>query len=198
MTPVINVLLGMVCSVVILVAAPAQAGGGARVGSYQRYDRVYRHYPYHSFSRYRRPRVYYHYRPPLRRYRPDYRYREYYGRPVPPYSGSIEGEMADFYRSRPKVSVHYGADAPIWSEEHVVRDLDTSQAILHIMIASPSGEVSVDEHDLGHVGQWTQGQMRLALSPGRYTVHLRRDGSVYSREVKVYEGMATIVKAGVR
>jgi hypothetical protein len=70
--------------------------------------------------------------------------------------------------------------------------------MLHIVIVSPSGEVSVDRRDLGHVGQWPQGRIQLAVLPGRYTVHLRRAGSVYSREVQVYEGLVTIVKAGLR
>ena len=135
---------------------------------------------------------------PLGSYRSGYWPHGLYGRPAPPYSASIGGELARLYQSGPKVYVHHGADAPIWSEEHMARHRDAPQTMLHIVIASPSGEVSVDRRDLGHVGQWPQGQIQLAVSPGRYTVHLRRNGSVYSREVQVYEGMATLVKAGLR
>ena len=198
MTTATYMLLSVAGSVILLAAAPTHAGWGADVGSYHRYHHFYGPHAYCGFYRHRGYRVYPRYRGPLGSYRSDYRTHGPYGRPAPPYSASIEGDLANLYRSGPKVYVHHGADAPVWSEEHVARHRDASQTMLHIVIVSPSGEVSVDRRDLGHVGQWPQGQIQLAVSPGRYTVHLRRADSVYSREVQVYEGMTTIVQAGLR
>lgn len=198
MTTASCLLLSVVCCTIGLAAAPAQAGECLWVGSPHRYDRFHGHPAHYGFYRHRGHRVYPRYRSPLGSYRWGYWPHGLYGRPAPPYSASIGGDLARLYQSGPKVYVHYGVDAPIWSEEHVARHRDAPQTMLHIVMASPSGEVSVDRRDLGHVGKWPQGQIQLAVSPGRYTVHLRRNGSVYSREVQVYEGMATIVKAGLR
>ena len=198
MTTATYLLLGVVGSVMLLAAAPTHAGGSAGIGSYHRYHRFHRHHADCGLYRHRGHRVYPRYQGPLGSYRSGYRPHGPYGRPAPPYSASIEGDLANLYRSGPKVYVHYGADAPIWSEAHVAPHPEAPQTMLHIVIVSPSGEVSVDRRDLGHVGQWPQGQIQLAVSPGRYTVHLRRAGSVYSREVQVYEGLVTIVKAGLR
>ena len=110
----------------------------------------------------------------------------------------ISGERAEFYRSSPKVYVHYGADAPVWTEEHVLRRKADAETMLHIVIASRRGEVSLDDRSLGRAERWTRGRMQLPVSPGRHTVHLRRGGEVYSRDVQAYPGMTTIVRAGLR
>ena len=151
MTTAPCLLLGVVCSTMVLAAAPAQAGECLWVGSPYHYDCFYGHRAHYGFYRHRGHRVYPRYQGPLGSYRSGYRPHGPYGHPAPPYSASIEGDLANLYRSGPKVYVHYGADAPIWSEEHMARHRDAPQTMLHIVIASPSGEVSVDRRDLARL-----------------------------------------------
>lgn len=198
MTIATHLLLVVVGSVMVLTAVPVQAGGSFAVDTYRRYDYFHGRDAYRSFRRYGR-------------YWGDHRYRGHSGRcclgfryyrphrhAEPPYSGAIRGELAELYRSGPQVHAHYGADAPVWSENHVAHHNDAPQTMLHIVIASPSGQLSVDGHDLGHVAQWPKGRVQLAITPGSHTIQLRRGDSVYSRKVYAYEGLATVVKAGIR
>ena len=193
-----HLLLAVVGSAMILTAVPVQAGGRYAVDTYRRDGYFHRHDAYRSFRRYGR-------------YWSDYRYRGHVGRcclgfryyqprrhAEPPYTGVIRGKMAEFYRSRPQVLAHYGADAPVWSEDHLAHHNDAPQTMLHIVIASPTGQLSVDGRDLGHVAQWPKGRIQLAITPGSHTIKLRRGDSVYTRKVHAYEGLATVVKAGIR
>lgn len=193
-----HLLLGVLGSIMALTALPAQAGGGCVVGSPYHCESFHVHDHHRGFHRHRGYRRHYRYggyfgsrRFYHERYRP-------YGHPAPPYSGTIRGELADLYRSGPNVYVHHGADAPVWSEYHLARHDAAPQTMLHIVIASPSGAVSVDGHSLGQAGTWPQGRMRLPIAPGTYTVQLHRAGTVYSRQIHVYEGMATIITAALR
>jgi hypothetical protein len=203
-----HLLLVVLGSVMALTASPTQAGGSFVVGSHYRYKSFHVHDHHRGFHRYRGHRGHYRYRG---HYRGHYRYgghfgshrlhyKRYgpYGHPAPPYSGTIRGELAELYRSGPDVYVHHGADAPVWSEYHLARHDAAPQTMLHIVMASPSGAVSVDGHPLGQAGTWPQGRMRLPIAPGTYTVQLHRAGIVYSRQIYVYEGMATVVTAALR
>ena len=204
MTSATDVLIGAICSILMLTVIPPQARGDSFSTSRRHYQSFQRHFPHRSYHRHRRHQRYVPYRETYRRHRLGWTRREFrrnldtHRQSAPPYSGTIVGEQARLYQSGPSVSAHYGADAPIWSETYVAPHQNVHQAQLHIIMASPTGGVSVDERDLGRVEGWQQGRMQLPLSPGRYTVSLRRSGSIYKRQVQVYEGMITVVRAGIR
>ena len=198
MTIATHLLLAVVGSVMVLTAVPVQSGGGFAVDTYRRYDDFHGRDTHRSFRRYWRPWGDHRHRGHYGSYQPGFRYYRPHRHATPPYSGAIRGELAELYRSGPQVQAHYGADAPVWSENHVAHHNDAPQTMLHIVVASPSGQITVDGRDLGHVAQWSKGRVQLAISPGSHTVQLRRGDSVYSRQVQAYEGLATVVKAGLR